>query len=87
MKPEVLFDEPTSALDPISTGKAEELIAELRADFTIAIVTHSMQQAARCSDQTAFMYLGEVADVGSTADIFTSPREQRTREYVTGRFG
>ena len=88
VKPEVLlFDEPTSALDPISTAKVEELIAELRADFTIAIVTHSMQQAARCSDQTAFMYLGEVIEVGATAQIFTNPREQQTREYVTGRFG
>ncbi len=88
VKPEVLlFDEPTSALDPISTAKVEELIAELRAEFTILIVTHSMQQAARCSDQTVFMYLGEVVEVGPTADIFTNPREQRTREYVTGRFG
>ena len=88
VKPQVLlFDEPTSALDPISTAKVEELIAELRADFTIVIVTHSMQQAARCSDQTAFMYLGEVIEVGPTAQIFTNPREQRTREYVTGRFG
>ncbi len=88
VKPEVLlFDEPTSALDPISTAKVEELIAELRADFTIVIVTHSMQQAARCSDQTAFMYFGEVVEVGPTAQIFTNPREQRTREYVTGRFG
>ena len=88
VKPEVLlFDEPTSALDPISTAKVEELIAELRAEFTILIVTHSMQQAARCSDQTVFMYLGEVVEVGPTGDIFTNPREQRTREYVTGRFG
>jgi phosphate transport system ATP-binding protein len=88
VKPQVLlFDEPTSALDPISTAKVEELIAELRAEFTILIVTHSMQQAARCSDQTAFMYLGEVVEVGATAQIFTNPREQRTREYVTGRFG
>ena len=88
VKPQVLlFDEPTSALDPISTAKVEELIAELRADFTIVIVTHSMQQAARCSDQTAFLFLGDVVEVGSTADIFTKPREQRTREYVTGRFG
>ncbi len=88
VKPEVLlFDEPTSALDPVSTAKVEELIAELRTDFTIVIVTHSMQQAARCSDQTAFMYLGEVVEVGPTAAIFTNPREQRTREYVTGRFG
>jgi len=88
VKPEVLlFDEPTSALDPISTGKVEELIAELRADFTILIVTHSMQQAARCSDQTVFMYLGNVVEVGPTAQIFNTPREQRTLEYVTGRFG
>ncbi len=88
VRPQVLlFDEPTSALDPISTAKVEELIAELRAEFTILIVTHSMQQAARCSDQTAFMYLGEVIEVGATAQIFTNPREQRTREYVTGRFG
>ncbi len=88
VKPRVLlFDEPTSALDPISTAKVEELIAELRSEFTIAIVTHSMQQAARCSDQTAFMYLGQVVEVGATAQIFTNPREQKTREYVTGRFG
>ncbi len=88
VKPQVLlFDEPTSALDPISTAKVEELIAELRADFTIAIVTHSMQQAARCSDQTAFLYLGEVIEVGSTSQVFTAPREQRTKDYVTGRFG
>ena len=88
VKPQVLlFDEPTSALDPISTAKVEELIAELRAEFTIVIVTHSMQQAARCSDQTAFMYLGEVVEAGATAQIFTNPREQRTRQYVTGRFG
>ena len=88
LRPEVLLlDEPTSALDPISTGKVEELIAELRTDFTILIVTHSMQQAARCSDQTVFMYLGNVVEVGPTAQIFNTPREQRTLEYVTGRFG
>ncbi|WP_199554000.1 phosphate ABC transporter ATP-binding protein PstB [Sandaracinobacteroides hominis] len=88
VKPEVLlFDEPTSALDPISTAKIEELIAELRADFTILIVTHSMQQAARCSDQTVFMYLGNVIEVGPTAQIFTNPSVQQTMEYVTGRFG
>ena len=88
VKPQVLlFDEPTSALDPISTAKVEELIAELRADFTILIVTHSMQQAARCSDQTAFMYLGELIEVGTTAQIFTHPVQKRTSEYVTGRFG
>ena len=88
VKPQVLlFDEPTSALDPISTAKVEELIAELRAEFTILIVTHSMQQAARCSDQTAFMYLGELVEVGTTAQIFTHPAQKRTSEYVTGRFG
>ncbi|KPF62445.1 phosphate ABC transporter ATP-binding protein [alpha proteobacterium AAP81b] len=88
VRPQVLlFDEPTSALDPISTAKVEELIAELRAEFTIAIVTHSMQQAARCSDQTAFLYLGEVVEVGSTSQVFTAPKEQRTKDYVTGRFG
>jgi len=88
VKPQVLlFDEPTSALDPISTAKVEELIAELRADFTIVIVTHSMQQAARCSDQTAFLFLGDVVEVGATAQVFTNPREQRTKDYVTGRFG
>ncbi len=88
VKPQVLlFDEPTSALDPISTAKVEELIAELRADFTIVIVTHSMQQAARCSDQTAFLFLGDVIEVGATAQVFTNPREQRTKDYVTGRFG
>jgi len=88
VRPQVLlFDEPTSALDPISTAKVEELIAELRADFTIAIVTHSMQQAARCSDQTAFLFLGEVVEVGTTSQVFTNPREQRTKDYVTGRFG
>jgi len=88
VKPEVLlFDEPTSALDPISTAKIEELVAELRAEFTILIVTHSMQQAARSSDQTVFMYLGDVIEVGPTAQIFTNPAVQQTREYVTGRFG
>ena len=88
VKPQVLlFDEPTLALDPISTAKVEELIAELRADFTIVIVTHSMQQAARCSDQTAFLFLGDVIEVGATAQVFTNPREQRTKDYVTGRFG
>ena len=88
VKPQVLlFDEPTSALDPISTAKLEELIEELRVEFTIVIVTHSMQQAARCSDQTAFLYLGDVVEVGATAQIFTNPVQTRTREYVTGRFG
>jgi phosphate transport system ATP-binding protein len=88
VRPEViLFDEPTSALDPISTLKIEELIDELKHDFTIAIVTHNMQQAARCADQVAFFYLGEMVEVGSAAQIFTAPRERRTQEYITGRFG
>ncbi|MCG2841038.1 phosphate ABC transporter ATP-binding protein PstB [Sandaracinobacter sp. RS1-74] len=88
VKPEVLlFDEPTSALDPISTAKIEELVAELREEFTILIVTHSMQQAARCSDQTVFMYLGDVIESGPTAQIFTNPKVKQTQEYVTGRFG
>jgi phosphate transport system ATP-binding protein len=83
----ILFDEPTSALDPISTLKIEELIDELKQDYMIAIVTHNMQQAARCADQVAFFYLGEMVEVGSAAQIFTAPRQQRTREYITGRFG
>ena len=87
-KPEViLLDEPTSALDPISTLKVEELIDELKHDFTIAIVTHNMQQAARCADQVAFFYLGEMVEVGLAAQMFTAPREKRTQEYITGRFG
>jgi phosphate transport system ATP-binding protein len=88
VRPEViLFDEPTSALDPISTLKIEELIDELKHDFTIAIVTHNMQQAARCADQVAFFYLGEMVECAPAADIFTSPKQKRTQEYVTGRFG
>jgi phosphate transport system ATP-binding protein len=88
VRPEViLFDEPTSALDPISTLKIEELIDELKQDFTIAIVTHNMQQAARCADQVAFFYLGELVEVGSATQMFTAPREKRTQEYITGRFG
>ncbi|WP_048860757.1 phosphate ABC transporter ATP-binding protein PstB [Acidisphaera rubrifaciens] len=88
VRPEViLLDEPTSALDPISTLKIEELIDELKVDFTIAIVTHNMQQAARCADQVAFFYLGELIEVGPAGQIFTAPREPRTREYITGRFG
>jgi phosphate transport system ATP-binding protein len=88
VKPEViLFDEPCSALDPISTAKIEELIDELKEDYTIVIVTHNMQQAARCSDFTAFMYLGELIEFGSTSDMFTTPRDQRTQDYITGRFG
>ena len=88
VRPEViLLDEPTSALDPISTLKIEELIDELKRDFTIAIVTHNMQQAARCADQVAFFYLGEMVEVGPAEQIFTAPKEKRTQEYVTGRFG
>ena len=83
----ILLDEPTSALDPISTLKIEELIDALKQDFTIAIVTHNMQQAARCADQVAFFYLGEMVEVAPAADIFTNPRQRRTQEYVTGRFG
>jgi phosphate transport system ATP-binding protein len=87
VRPEViLFDEPTSALDPISTLKVEELIDELKRDFTIAIVTHNMQQAARCADRVAFFYLGEMVEVGTAAQMFTSPREVRTQQYITGRF-
>ncbi|MGR6432131.1 phosphate ABC transporter ATP-binding protein PstB [Rhizobium sp. PAMB 3182] len=88
VKPEIiLLDEPASALDPLSTAKIEELIDELRADYTIVIVTHNMQQAARVSRQTAFMYLGELVEFDETAKIFTSPKESRTQDYVTGRFG
>jgi phosphate transport system ATP-binding protein len=88
VRPEViLFDEPCSALDPISTAKIEELICELKEDYTIAIVTHNMQQAARVSDFTAFMYLGELIEFGETSTIFTNPRDHRTQDYITGRFG
>jgi len=88
IRPEViLLDEPCSALDPISTAKIEELIDELAGDYTIAIVTHNMQQAARVSRYTAFMYLGEMVEFNQTDDIFTSPRDKRTQDYVTGRFG
>ncbi len=83
----LLLDEPASALDPISTQRIEELIAELKSDYCIAIVTHNMQQAARCSDFTAFMYLGELVEYGETERIFTNPREKRTEDYITGRFG
>ena len=83
----ILFDEPTSALDPISTLKIEELIDELKHQFTIAIVTHNMQQAARCADQVAFFYLGELVEVSTASQMFTAPREKRTQEYITGRFG
>jgi phosphate transport system ATP-binding protein len=88
VQPEViLFDEPCSALDPISTAKVEELIDELSQRYTIAIVTHNMQQAVRVSDFTAFMYLGEIIEFGETDAVFTSPREKRTQDYITGRFG
>jgi phosphate transport system ATP-binding protein len=88
VKPEViLFDEPCSALDPISTAKIEELIDELKRDYTIVIVTHNMQQAARVSDFTAFMYLGSLIEFGPTQVIFTSPSDKRTQDYITGRFG
>jgi phosphate transport system ATP-binding protein len=88
VKPEVLLlDEPTSALDPISTARIEELIHELREDFTIAIVTHNMQQAARVSDYTAYMYLGEMIEFGITDQIFLSPKQKQTEDYITGRFG
>jgi phosphate transport system ATP-binding protein len=83
----ILLDEPTSALDPISTLKIEELIDELKHEFTIAIVTHNMQQAARCADQVAFFFLGELIEVGPAAQMFTSPKQKRTQEYITGRFG
>ncbi|MGL4960530.1 MAG: phosphate ABC transporter ATP-binding protein PstB [Inquilinus sp.] len=88
MQPDVLLlDEPTSALDPISTAKIEELIDELKTDYTIAIVTHNMQQAARAADFTAFMYLGELVEFGETSELFTSPKNERTHSYITGRFG
>ena len=88
VRPEViLLDEPCSALDPISTAKVEELIDELKADYTIAIVTHNMQQASRTSEYTAFMYLGDLVEFGETEQIFMSPHDQRTQDYITGRFG
>jgi phosphate transport system ATP-binding protein len=88
VKPEViLLDEPCSALDPISTAKIEGLIDELKDDYTIAIVTHNMQQAARCSDFTAFMYLGELVEYDTTSKMFTTPTDRRTQDYITGRFG
>ncbi len=88
VQPEVLLmDEPASALDPLATSKIEDLILELKKDYTIVIVTHNMQQAARASDHTAFFYLGELVEFGATAQIFTSPKQKRTEDYVTGRFG
>jgi len=83
----LLMDEPTSALDPISTAKLEELIFELKQNFTIIIVTHNMQQAARISDKTAFFYLGELVEFNDTKEIFTNPKKERTQNYITGRFG
>lgn len=88
IKPEVLLlDEPCSALDPISTGRIEELISELKSDYTVLIVTHNMQQAARCSDYTAFMYLGDLIEYGDTDKLFTSPTKKQTEDYITGRYG
>jgi len=83
----VLLDEPCSALDPISTSKIEELIDELKSEYTIIIVTHNMQQAARVSDHTAFMYLGDLIEFDETDKIFTAPGDRRTQDYITGRFG
>ena len=88
IKPEVLLlDEPCSALDPISTAKIEELIAELKSDYTVVIVTHNMQQAARCSDYTAYMYLGDLVEFGATKELFFKPKRSETEDYITGRFG
>ena len=88
LKPEVLLlDEPTSALDPIATGRIEQLVEELKSQFTIVMVTHNMQQAARCSDLTAFMYLGELIEFDRTEKIFTKPDKKQTEDYITGRFG
>ncbi|NIG87910.1 phosphate ABC transporter ATP-binding protein PstB [Serratia symbiotica] len=88
IRPEVLLlDEPCSALDPISTGKIEELISELKSDYTLVIVTHNMQQAARCSDATAFMYLGELFEFSVTDNLFTAPQKKQTEDYITGRYG
>jgi phosphate transport system ATP-binding protein len=83
----ILLDEPTSALDPISTSKVEELINELKKDYTVAIVTHNMQQAARVSDFTAYMYLGDMVEFGVTEQIFFKPQRKETEDYITGRFG
>jgi phosphate transport system ATP-binding protein len=88
LKPDVLLlDEPTSALDPISTSRIEQLVEELKKDYTIAIVTHNMQQAARVSDFTAFMYLGDLVEHGPTETMFSNPGKQQTEDYITGRFG
>ena len=88
VQPEVLLmDEPTSALDPISTSKIEDLAVELKKDYTIVMVTHNMQQAARISDKTAFFLLGEIVEYGETEQIFSMPKDKRTEDYITGRFG
>ncbi|MDR2588248.1 MAG: ATP-binding cassette domain-containing protein, partial [Spirochaetales bacterium] len=88
MKPEIiLMDEPTSALDPIATGRIEELIGELKRDFSIIIVTHAMHQASRMADRTAFFLLGEIVEYSQTRQIFTNPRDKRTEDYISGRFG
>ena len=81
------MDEPTSALDPISTARIEDLVSDLKSDYTIVMVTHNMQQAARISDRTAFFLLGEVIEYGETAQLFSMPRDKRTEDYITGRFG
>ena len=87
-RPEILLmDEPCSALDPIATAKVEDLIHDLKAQFTIVIVTHNMQQATRCSDRTAFFYLGKLIEYDDTQKIFTNPSEKQTEDYITGRFG
>ena len=83
----LLMDEPTSALDPISTSRIEDLAMELKQDYTIVIVTHNMQQAVRISDQTAFFLLGDLVEYGSTEEMFSQPRDKRTEDYITGRFG
>jgi phosphate transport system ATP-binding protein len=83
----LLMDEPCSALDPIATGRIEELIAELKHDYTIVIVTHNMQQAARVSDYTAFMYMGDLIEYNDTDTIFTNPSKKQTEDYITGRYG
>ena len=88
LKPELLLmDEPASSLDPIATARIEELIDELRTDFSVVIVTHSMQQAARVSQKTAFFHMGDLVEYGDTTQIFTNPVDQRTQDYITGRFG
>jgi phosphate transport system ATP-binding protein len=88
MQPEILLmDEPTSALDPIATARIEELIKELKKNYTVIIVTHNMQQAARVSDETAFFYMGRLVEMGPTEEIFTRPKKEQTEQYITGRFG